>query len=52
MSSREWYFRIDDMLQALAGIAEAARHVPPDVEALYPQIPWRLMRDMRNVIAH
>ncbi|WP_275575326.1 hypothetical protein [Methylocucumis oryzae] len=22
MSSREWYFRIDDMLQALAGIAE------------------------------
>lgn len=81
MSPREWHFRIDDMLQALAGIAEdidgldyqdfisdrktrnsvvreleivgeAARHVPPDIEALYPQIPWRLMRDMRNVIAH
>lgn len=81
MSTREWRFRVEDILQSLTGIAsdieglnydnfiddrktrnsvareleiigEAARHIPPDIEAIHPQIPWRLMRDMRNVIAH
>jgi len=33
-------------------IGEAARHIPSDIEMIYPQIPWRLMRDMRNIIAH
>lgn len=33
-------------------MGEAARHIPPDIEVICPQIPWRLMRDMRNVIAH
>lgn len=33
-------------------IGEAARHIPVDIEAIHPEIPWRLMRDMRNVIAH
>ena len=40
------------MARELEIIGEAARHIPPDVEAIHPQIPWRLMRDMRNVIAH
>lgn len=81
MSGREWRFRIEDMLQALAGIAEdvremeyesflkdrktrnsvareleiigeAARFVPADIESSYPQIPWHLMRGMRNIVAH
>lgn len=81
MSAREWRFRVEDILQSLAGIAsdiegldyqiflddrktrnsvareleiigEAARHIPPDIQTIYPQIPWKLMRDMRNVIAH
>lgn len=33
-------------------IGEAATNVPTDVRSLYPQVPWRLMRDMRNVAAH
>jgi len=81
MSSRAWRFRVEDILQSLAGIAddiegldydkfiedrktrnsvareleiigEAARYVPPDIEVIYPQVPWRLMRDMRHVISH
>jgi uncharacterized protein with HEPN domain len=81
MSTREWRFRIEDILQSLAGIAsdiedldyqnflddrktrnsvareleiigEAARHISLEMQAIYPQIPWKLMRDMRNVIAH
>jgi len=33
-------------------IGEAARHIPDDVAAAHPRIPWRQIRDMRNVIVH
>lgn len=33
-------------------IGEAAISIPPDIQSCYPTIPWRLMGDMRNVIAH
>ena len=39
-------------LYSVAVIGEAARHVPTDVQARYPDVPWRLMSDMRNVLVH
>jgi uncharacterized protein with HEPN domain len=33
-------------------IGEAAAHISNDVQAVYPQIPWRLMRNMRNCLVH
>jgi uncharacterized protein len=33
-------------------IGEAASHLPDDVQASTPQIPWRKMRAMRNIAAH
>ena len=33
-------------------MGEAARNIPPQVQARYPQIAWLPMRDMRNVMAH
>jgi uncharacterized protein with HEPN domain len=33
-------------------IGEAVRHIPDGVKAENPQIPWRLMADMRNRIIH
>jgi uncharacterized protein with HEPN domain len=36
----------------LAIIGEAARFVPDDIIAASPQIPWSLMRGMRNRIMH
>jgi uncharacterized protein with HEPN domain len=33
-------------------IGEASRHIPENVQQNYPEIPWRLMRDMRNVVTH
>ena len=33
-------------------IGEAAINVPDEIQSLYPQIPWRLMSNMRNVMAH
>jgi len=33
-------------------IGEAARLVPSDVEARFPDVPWAAMRGMRNVVVH
>jgi uncharacterized protein with HEPN domain len=33
-------------------IGEAARNVPAEIQSRYSEIPWRLMSDMRNVVAH
>jgi uncharacterized protein with HEPN domain len=33
-------------------IGEAVRHIPIEIRASYPSIPWRQMADMRNHVAH
>lgn len=33
-------------------IGEATRNIPPGIKAMDATIPWRLMADMRNVMAH
>jgi uncharacterized protein with HEPN domain len=43
---------IEAVCFALVVIGEAAGHVPVDVQASAPEIPWRKMRAMRNLAAH
>ena len=43
---------IDAVIRNFIVIGEAARHVPDDISAKYPNIPWRLMGDMRNFAVH
>jgi uncharacterized protein with HEPN domain len=33
-------------------IGEAANHIPEDVERAHPEVPWHLMRAMRNRLVH
>jgi uncharacterized protein with HEPN domain len=33
-------------------IGEATRNIPLEIQAMAPDIPWRLMGDMRNVMTH
>ena len=40
------------MIRALEVIGEAARHVPSIVRRRYPQIPWKKIVGMRNVVIH
>jgi uncharacterized protein with HEPN domain len=40
------------VLYNLAIIGEAARSIPPDVEASHPEIPWDDVRGMRNIVIH
>ncbi|BAU43413.1 DUF86 domain-containing protein [Leptolyngbya sp. O-77] len=40
------------VLYNLAIIGEAIRGIPPELEALHPEIPWDDVRGMRNVVIH
>ncbi len=40
------------VLYDLIIIGEAAMNVPTKIQALAPELPWRLMSDMRNIMAH
>ncbi|MBD2778896.1 HepT-like ribonuclease domain-containing protein [Iningainema tapete] len=33
-------------------IGEATRNIPVEIRSRYPEIPWRLMGNMRNVMTH
>nr|WP_199294477.1 HepT-like ribonuclease domain-containing protein [Anabaena sp. FACHB-1237] len=33
-------------------IGEAVMNIPSDIKSCYPQVPWRVIGDMRNAIAH
>jgi uncharacterized protein with HEPN domain len=40
------------VLYDLIVIGEAAIHIPTNIQALAPELPWRSMSDMRNIMAH
>ncbi len=42
----------DAVIRNLEVIGEAARYLPSDVSARYPEIPWAEMRALRNILAH
>jgi uncharacterized protein with HEPN domain len=44
--------RVDATLRNIEIIGEAAGNLPDEVTAKAPEIPWRLIVDMRNLLAH
>lgn len=43
---------IDAVIRNLEIIGEAANHIPPEIQTLYPDIPWHKMRGIRNILVH
>ena len=43
---------IDAVIRNITVIGEAARNVPEEVVERHPSLPWREMRDIRNVVVH
>ncbi len=57
LSSVEALYEVDwrtqyALLRALEIIGEAARYVPQEVRQLAPEIPWRDVVGMRNLLIH
>jgi uncharacterized protein with HEPN domain len=42
----------DAVLRRLEIIGEAASRLAPETQALFPSLPFRSMRGMRNIVAH
>ncbi len=43
---------VDAVIRNFLVIGEAVRHIPNEVQGAHPEIPWTLMRGMRNVLVH
>jgi uncharacterized protein with HEPN domain len=43
---------LDAVSRCFGIIGEAVKHVPKEVMASHPEIPWAEMRAMRNVVVH
>jgi uncharacterized protein with HEPN domain len=43
---------LDAVSRCFGIIGEAVKHVPKEVMAAHPEIPWAEMRAMRNVVVH
>jgi uncharacterized protein with HEPN domain len=55
MTYEQWVIdakTIDAVIRNLEIIGEAATHMPADIISMYPEIPWRKMKTMRNVLIH
>ena len=42
----------DAVIRRFEIMGEAARHLSPEAKAALPQIPWRLITGMRNILIH
>jgi hypothetical protein len=42
----------DSVAMNIAVNGEGSTHIPDDILKKYPVIPWREIKDMRNIIAH
>ena len=43
---------VDAVERNLERLSEASRHIPADVKARFPEIPWRQVADVGNVLRH
>lgn len=43
---------IKAVIRSLEIIGEAAKKIPPDIRASYPQIPWKEITGMRDKLIH
>jgi len=43
---------VDAVIRNLEIIGEASKNIPSEVKDKFPQIPWKKMMGLRNIVAH
>ena len=43
---------VDAVVRNLEILGEAAKRIPPDLQAAAPEVPWRAISRMRDVLIH
>tara|TARA_R110000868_G_scaffold46851_3_gene154381 strand:- start:1518 stop:1889 length:372 start_codon:yes stop_codon:yes gene_type:complete len=46
------YMVVDAIVRNFEIIGEASKNIPTEIQEKYPEIPWRKMYGLRNLIAH
>ena len=49
---KQSYMTIDAVVRNFEIIGEAAKNIPNEIEEKVPEIPWRKMYGLRNLISH
>ena len=49
---KQTYIVVDAIIRNFEIIGEASKNIPTDIQEKYPEIPWRKMYGLRNLIAH
>ena len=49
---KQTYIVVDAIIRNFEIIGEASKNIPTDIQKKYPEIPWRKMYGLRNLIAH
>jgi len=46
------YMVVDAIIRNFEIIGEASKNIPTEIQRKYPEIPWKKMYGLRNLIAH
>jgi uncharacterized protein with HEPN domain len=49
---KQKYIVVDAVIRNFEIIGEASKHIPEDIISKYPDIPWKKMYDLRNIVTH
>jgi len=49
---KQTYLVVDAIIRNFEIIGEASKNIPPNIQEKYPEIPWKKMYGLRNLIAH
>ena len=49
---KQTYLIVDAIIRNFEIIGEASKNIPPNIQEKYPEIPWKKMYGLRNLIAH
>jgi uncharacterized protein with HEPN domain len=46
------YMAVDAVVKNFEIIGEASKNIPENIQKKYPEVPWRKMYGLRNLISH